>query len=139
MKEKYKDIYGTWIVTTEDDVEGKSIRNLGTFTGYVDEITLHLADKCFYSLTFEKVEPVTEYVPKRKEVNVRFDIDSGTWNKMDLSEIRNVFKNRPVQIINSDYFAAFKIVSHYNVEKDLKTKKALDKLTNEEKKLLDLI
>lgn len=138
MKEKYKDIYGTWVVTTEGDVEGKSRENLGTFTGYVDEIALHLADKCFYSLTFKKVEPITEYVPKRNEVNVQFDIDSGTWDKMDLAEISDVFKNRPVQIIHSDYFAAFKIISHHNIEKDLK-QKALNKLTNEEKKALGLI
>lgn len=138
MKEKYKDIYGTWVVTTEGDVEGKSRENLGTFTGYVDEIALHLADKCFYSLTFKKVEPITEYVPKRNEVNVQFDIDSGTWDKMDLAEISDVFKNRPVQIIHSDYFAAFKIISHHNIEKDLK-QKALNKLTDEEKKALDLI
>ena len=38
MKKEYRELYGTWSVTTEGDVEGKSTTNLGTYTGYVDEI-----------------------------------------------------------------------------------------------------
>lgn len=43
---------GWWKVTTEDDEEGRTTRELGTFHGHVAEIALHLANKCFYSLRF---------------------------------------------------------------------------------------
>ena len=137
MKEIYKNPYGTWHVTTEGDIEGKSIRDLGTFTGYVDEIALHLADKCLYSLTFEKVQPVSEYIPKKREVNVQFDIESGTWENLDINEIKDAFSDRPVEITNSNYFASFKIISHKIPENVKKT--ALNKLTEEEKEALGLI
>jgi hypothetical protein len=137
MKEIYKDVYGTWIVKTEGDVEGRSMRTLGTFTGYVDEIALHLADKCLYSLTFEKLQPVSEYIPKKGEVNVQFDIESGTWENLDINEIKNAFSNRPVEITNSNYFASFKIISTKN--SDIVKQSALNKLTEEEKQALGLI
>ena len=137
MKEIYKNPYGTWHVTTEGDIEGKSIRDLGTFTGYVDEIALHLADKCLYSLTFEKVQPVSEYIPKKREVNVQFDIESGTWENLDINEIKDAFSDRPVEITNSNYFASFKIISH-KIPENIK-QNALDKLTEEEKEALGLI
>lgn len=137
MKEIYKNPYGTWHVTTEGDIEGKSIRDLGTFTGYVDEIALHLADKCLYSLTFEKVQPISEYIPKKREVNVQFDIESGTWENLDINEIKDAFSDRPVEITNSNYFASFKIISH-RMPENVK-QNALDKLTEEEKEALGLI
>lgn len=137
MKEAYKNIYGTWNVTTENDVEGKSIKNLGTFTGYVDEIALHLADKCVYSLTFKKVQPVSEYIPKKRDVHVQFDIDSGTWDNLDINEIRNIFNDRPVSIEKSNYYASFIIISH-KIPENVK-QNALNKLTEEEKEALGLI
>lgn len=45
MRQEYSN-YGTFKVTTEGDCEGKSVRHLGTFTGYIDEIAFALADKC---------------------------------------------------------------------------------------------
>lgn len=51
MRQEYSN-YGTFEVTTEGDCEGRSVRHLGTFTGYIDEIAFALADKCYYSLRF---------------------------------------------------------------------------------------
>lgn len=45
-----------WQVTTEGDCEGRSMKTLGYFVGGVDEIALHLANQCYYSLSFRKIE-----------------------------------------------------------------------------------
>ena len=60
VAEKYKDIYGYWIVTTEGDCEGRTTKTLGTFKGYIDDIALSLANKCYYSLCFTKIKEPTE-------------------------------------------------------------------------------
>lgn len=108
----YKNTYGSWEVTTEGDCEGKSVRNLGTFIGYIDEIALHLADKCFYSLCFHKVPELKDivYKDKNEEVNVTLDIDSNTWkmNSLDRAKtMKELFKDRPVEIKNGQYYASF--------------------------------
>lgn len=140
MKADYDNIYGTWNVTTEGDVEGRSVNHLGTFTGYVDEIALHLADKCYYSLRFKKVDPVVKYTPKKESVSVSFDIDSGTWDTIKanggLDEIKEAFKDRPVFISNSNYYASFMVST--TKPQDFRRQKALEKLTDEEKRLLGL-
>ena len=41
-RKKYTN-YGTFKVTTEGDCEGKSTRDLGVHTGYIDEIAFALA------------------------------------------------------------------------------------------------
>ena len=48
IKAPYDKVYGLWNVTTEGDCEGRSVRNLGTYEGNIDEIAFALADKCFY-------------------------------------------------------------------------------------------
>jgi hypothetical protein len=141
ISDNYKNVFGIWTVTTEGDVEGKSIKYLGTYTGYVDEIALHLADKCYYSLTFKKIESVKKFIPKSDSVNVKFDINSGTWSSVHtshgLAEIRNIFADRPVSIKKGRYYASFLIKS--NNADDIKRQKALSKLSDEEKRLLNLM
>lgn len=138
MNEFYKDIYGTWKVTTENDSEGKTTKNLGTFTGYVDEIALHLADKCYYSLCFHKIQTSgSNLTPKASKVNVSFDIESGTWSNKNIEEISKAFANRPVTIEDCNIYSAFTIKS--NKPEDIAREIALNKLTQEEKKLLGLI
>lgn len=138
MKEEYKNLFGTWSVTTEGDVEGRSVKQLGTYIGYVDEIALHLADKCYYSLEFTKEKTVTKYTPKRKSVSVRFNIESKTWNKGSLKPIQEAFRGRPVNISDSNYYSAFLITTDNFDEEQVKKAKALEKLSDEEKKLLNL-
>lgn len=114
MKEEYKNPFGTWEVTTEGDVEGRSRKNLGTHTGNVDDIALHLADKCYYVLNFKKVEITQEFVTKRKEVNISFDYGAVDI-KNDLDEVREVFSERPVSIEIGQYYNAIKITSTEDV------------------------
>ena len=134
---KNKLIYGTWQVTTEGDCEGRSIKNLGQHTGYIDEIALHLADKCYYSLTFEVVEPVAAYTPTSTEVHVHL-----RYGDYSLKDVSAMFKeaNRPVEITSSNYYRSFKIVTKNKEEirKNLLIQSALTKLTDAERKALGL-
>ncbi len=113
INEKYQDAYGTWNVTTEGDVEGRSIRHLGTYKGYLDEVAKSLAGGVFYSLSFTKVGDVEELPePKReqKEVSVQLNIDSKTWDLcMDTRAevMATVLKDRPVTVKKGQYFASF--------------------------------
>lgn len=137
---KYKNTYGLWKVTTEGDVEGRSTTQLGTHEGYIDEIALHLADKQYYSLKFEQIEPIEKYEPKRKKVNVQLAIDSGTWNSSNdqlVAEMTKFFADRPVHIEHCNYFASFTITT----EKDIRAedvRRAKAKLTDYELELLGL-
>lgn len=146
LEGKYKNTYGTWNVRTEGDVEGRSMKHLGTFTGHIDEIALHLADQCYYSLKFTATDTVTEFIPKKTSVNVTLDIESGTW-KVDgndrLNKLSELFKDRPVTIENGQYYASFKICTNdKNIEdkiKEAEKQKVLDKLSEKEKEILGLI
>jgi hypothetical protein len=142
INEEYKKLLGYWNVTTEADCEGSKVKNLGRFYGYVDEIALHLADKCYYSLCFCKANPDKEikYEQKRKSVNVMFGINSNTWDMSNdklIFEMKDLFKNRNVNILPSSYYASFTIESK-NFE-EYEKEKALKKLTEREKELLGLI
>ena len=137
----YSNPYGTWIVTTEGDVEGRSVKQLGTFTGFIDEIALYLANKCFYSLNFSKTEMVKEFKPTKDEVHVSFDIQSGTWD-MNSSQranvAREIFKNRPVTIREGQYYASF-VISGKMSEEDIlaiEREKILSKLSKKERETL---
>lgn len=69
MTNPYEQAYGTWKVTTEGDCEGRSIRDLGTYTGYLDEMAFALADKCCYSLQFDT--PISDIpIPIKKHNKV---------------------------------------------------------------------
>lgn len=53
---------GWWSVSTEGDDEGRTTTQLGTHYGHVAEIAFSLANKCFYSLSFE---PLDDNVPPK--------------------------------------------------------------------------
>lgn len=112
VKNQYTKPYGTWKVTTEGDVEGRTTTNLGIHTGYVDEIARMLSGAAYYKLEFS-MEPELKInkLPK-KEVHISFDIDSGTWddNNQRLQFFKNVFQNRNVRVEPSNYYAAVKLV-----------------------------
>ena len=92
LAESYKKAYGFWEVTTEGDCEGRSVSRLGIYEGYIDEIALALADRCYYSLCFRPIDPrALDLTPKRKSVEISFDIGSNTWD-MDNDGIVAAFK-----------------------------------------------
>jgi hypothetical protein len=117
LPKNYQSTFGIWEVTTKGDCEGKTPKNLGTYKGHIDEIALYLANKCYYSLHFSykpEIETInfTTFTPR--EVSVVLAIDSHTWNmnKDDLvSTMKELFKDRPVDIEKSNYFASFMIKS----------------------------
>ena len=140
MRQEYTN-YGTFKVTTEGDCEGKSIRHLGTFTGYIDEIAFALADKCYYSLNFSLVPPEElDMTPRRDTVNVTLNIDSGTWNMKPEERVRyfkELLKGRDVEVLPGTSYASCVLTTHKETLEE-KKKKILEKLNSEERKLLGL-
>lgn len=139
----YTNPYGLWTVTTEADCEGRSVRNLGVFEGFVDDIALALAKECYYALTFHKVLP--KPAPKRTfkktgdEVNIVLDIESGTWRMSPEDRIeycKKIFKDRDVAVVRGNVYASVGLISGKK-EAELKAS-ALSKLTSEEKEALGL-
>lgn len=142
MNRKEYTNYGTFNVTTEGDCEGRSIKNLGTYTGYIDEIAFALADKCCYTLCFKLVEPESfDLTPKKDTVNISLDIDSGAWdlNIEDATEyLKNFFANRDVEVVDVRGYGSCTISTRKETIEE-KKKKILQKLSDEEKQILGLV
>lgn len=145
--EAYKQAYGTWTVTTEGDCEGRSTTQLGTFEGYLDEIALALAGKCYYSLNFRAAKDLAEVSKPGTKVNVQLDIDSGTWDmsgKDRVEFVRRMLAGRNVSVKEGQYYASVTLIDGSSPEEiarketELKKKQALAKLSEEERKLLGL-
>lgn len=141
---KYKDInfpplFGLWRVTTEGDCEGRSTKNLGVFEGNLDDIAFSLASGAYYSLHFEEVKPEEIKRPTSKTVNVTL-----SWNTFNLDGPDRVkafskwLKDRDVQVSLGQYYGSVTLTSTKLSEYDIKKQNALEKLTEEEKKLLGL-
>lgn len=117
INKDYNNPYGLWEVTTEGDCEGKTVNYLGIHEGYIDEIAFNLADKCFYSLEFKKLNKANLPINKssRKEVNILLDIRSNTWDMTDKERVNafaEIFKDRPVNVKKCDYFASVVLVKN---------------------------
>lgn len=110
----YKNPYGVWRVSTEGDCEGRSVKQLGTHTGYVDDIAFKLAHQCFYKLRFCKIEDKEPIEGTEKiEIDIQFDTDSKTWdmNKLDLvNYAEEVFKDRNVEVKASNSFKTITLI-----------------------------
>ncbi|MFW5962414.1 MAG: hypothetical protein ACOCQR_02250 [bacterium] len=106
VKERYKNPYGLWDVTTEGDVEGRSVRHLGTHEGYLDEIAFALADQCYYSLKFELKEKLKS--SQNKKVEVSLSIESGTWDDKEarINFFKEMLKDRPVKVSDGTTYAS---------------------------------
>ncbi|HET8688416.1 MAG TPA: hypothetical protein VFM18_17535 [Methanosarcina sp.] len=150
MKGPYNNPYGTWSVSTEGDCEGRSVRQLGIFTGFVDEIAFHLADKTYYSLNFRAVDAQPKNLDKKNtRVSVQFDINSGTWDMTPERRAEAVAKmmkdsGRKVTVEPGQYYASFILIDGDSPEEierrrvlaEIETAKA--KLSVRELKLLGL-
>jgi len=134
-------VYGTWKVTTEGDCKGRRTRQLGTFTGHVDEIALHLANKCYYTLDFTEINPhPAGLIPTGVSTRVR--INSGevgrTFNN-DARAMTDLFYDRPVKISDCNYYKSFIITNAsfaLAIERNKAKATALSKLTEAEKEAL---
>jgi hypothetical protein len=127
-------VYGTFQVTTEADCEGRSTKNLGVYTGFIDEIALHLADKSYYSLRFREIEQRTSFPPTLEDVHVSFD------DSFPLNVAQMAFKNRPVEVSDGQFYHSFLIKRELSqIEKDeIIRQKALLKLSVKEREVLGL-
>jgi hypothetical protein len=141
---KYSNTYGTWQVQTEGDCEGRTVKNLGTFTGHVDEIALHLADQAMYGLRFKAVENIKVFKPSLPSVNVSFCIESNDWGLSSgerVEKMKSLFTERNVDIKESNYYASFAIhvKNSDEIQREITRTKALEKLSDEEKMVLGLV
>ena len=113
LDKNYHDPYGTWQVTTEGDVEGRSIRHLGTYEGFIDDIAKALASEVYYSLNFKKVGDVKMLpTPEREpgKVSIQLDIGSKTWDlkpEQRATVMAEALKDRPVTVKQGQYYASF--------------------------------
>ena len=115
----YSDPYGTWEVTTEGDVEGRSTTDLGVFTGFIDDIAKRLADKCYYSLCFIKKNTDANSIPihptEHKEVSVSLGINSETWDMNEDNRtafLNKMLANRPAHAEHGQYYAS--VIIHFD-------------------------
>jgi len=139
-KNKINNVYGTWKVTTSGS--GVTVVDLGIHTGYVDEIALSLANKCINVLIFKKLDTEEKYTPVTDKVNVMFYGDDNLGHikyRYDrMSEIRKMFKDRPVEIEKGEHEKTFTIIASEDTKMEVIKNKALAKLTEEEKKALGI-
>jgi hypothetical protein len=103
--------YGTWHVTTEGDVEGRTTADLGVHEGYLDDIAFALGGKAYYSLHFEAARelPPPKKLKPVSRVHVTLDIGSGTWD-MDAEQRRRyferLFSGRDVEVEKGTFYAS---------------------------------
>lgn len=102
---------GWWHVTTEGDVEGKTVADLGNHYGYLDEIAFALGSLAYYGLHFQAIdEPKQQPFPSPvTAVNITLGIDSGTWDgpPIDRAEkVRKILRGRPVVVGESYLYAS---------------------------------
>ena len=106
----YDKTYGSWTVTTEGDVEGRTITHLGTHEGHIDEIAAALASACYYSLRFSPASKVNLNPPdKPKTVSISLDIGSKTWDMSPVQRrdaVAKLLKDRPVDVQLGQYYAS---------------------------------
>lgn len=133
MKDSYKNPYGTWEVKTVIGEDGSVVKGLGTFIGYVDEIALHLADKCGHYLDFKRIEACKDLRPTGFKVAVSFHPEC---EGIDTKALIARYSNRPVDVVASGAYQRITIVSKRKDE--FIKEKALSKLTDEERRVLGL-
>lgn len=78
------DPVGLWKVTTEGDVEGRSVKDLGTWPGHIADIAFALADQAGSVLQFQRVNPKELEISKSAmpldRVAIRLDCGTGAWD-----------------------------------------------------------
>lgn len=142
---KYTKAQAFWKVTTEGDCEGRSVRDLGTHFGYIDDIAFALADKSYYSLCFKEIEPFDHKVPTGTKVNVTLDIDSKTWDMKMVERkafMEKLLGDRDTAVENGEAYASVTLVMGKNElqrkarQEEMLKQQALAKLSSEERAAL---
>lgn len=87
----YRNANRLWRVTTEGDVEGRSVNRLGEYQGHLADIAAFLSDKVYYTLTFDAIDPIViapptviteegKAKPMDSGVHVALAMKSKTWD-----------------------------------------------------------
>jgi hypothetical protein len=135
--------YGTWNVTTEGDVEGRTTRQLGTHTGFIDDIAFKLADQACYGLQFRPVDPGKIEKSNRTgtRVQVSLDIESGTWGMNGPARVayfKKMLEGRDTFVGLGQYYACVELIDGKTPEAQERARRAataagaLAKLSKEE-------
>lgn len=117
MQKFYQNTKGCWEVTTEGDVEGRTISKFGVFEGHIDDIAKYLFAKKCYSLTFKAVVPKTidsivTVGNKELSIPVNFDYESNIHSMSSMEKaffLKQLFKDRPVEVIPGGGYGDFTI------------------------------
>ena len=100
-----------------------------------------MADRCYYSLCFRPIDPrALDLTPKRKSVEISFDIGSNTWdmdNEGIVAAFKEVLKDRPVYVRKGRLFSSVNISTEKESEEE-KRQKILKKLSPEERRILGI-
>lgn len=144
LNNEYATLNRAWKVSTEGDDAGMSSVTLGTFCGNLDDIAFALAEHAPSTLTFKAVD-ITPPAPKnlRKSVDVRLDIDSGTWemhSEKRVSVMNEILKQNPdteTSVAPSSFSGCVRLTRRIS-DLDIKRYAALQKLTPEERLILGL-
>lgn len=140
---------GVWSVTTEGDEEGRSVRQLGAYVGHFDDVALHLADKAYYGLRMKYSSQHQQTLRKTgSEVQVSFDIDTGTWDQTTSERAESVRKwlqangRTEVRIEDGQFYASVKLqgartpTELKRLADKIERDNLLSRLTDREKELL---
>lgn len=138
-----ENLYGVWHVKTEGDCEGRTTKDLGTHTGFLDEIAFKLAEQAYYALEFSEVDTfvLNAKLPVSEKVTVRLNADSMTWdlNSIQRAEhFREMLRGRDLTVSESLSYGCVELHSGASAEARAAAKRqviinrALNKLTPEE-------
>ncbi len=132
---------GWWRVTTEGDVEGRSVKFIGDYFGHVAEIALSVPDIPYYCYRFEPlnrppIAPVT-YTAVRKEAPICISFAPCKFDDSTLKWYRSYLDAPEIDVFRGDCYANIMVAfprTAEEIEKENEElrRKAIAKLTSKE-------
>lgn len=123
-----------WTVTTEGDVEGRSTTTIGTFQGSLVELAKQLAGHESYKLCFREIKATALPAFKganRKEVHIEVD-------DMKKEEVIRMARLEGLTVDPSNFYNGVVLKWTQSEQEAMEKKAALSKLSDRERKLLNL-
>lgn len=132
---KLTDSNKIWRVTTEGDIEGRTIVDFGYFRGNIIDIAKKLAGAASWKLSFQEFSVGDKY-PNTSRVPLEFHISVNGMNKASL--LSTLKQEGYIEASQSNLYESVKITIDKDEVNKLKREMALSKLSDEEKELLGL-
>lgn len=104
--------FGSWEVTTEGDVEGRTVHRLGIYHGHVAVVALHLAKHPGYSLRFMRVgDGEEQHFAFRRGAHVHVSVGAMTGMKQEdrtrwLRDFLDLDPSTGIEVQDSPYYGA---------------------------------